>query len=352
MNAVVCHGPRDYRLEEVDTPVPGPEEVLVKVEACGICASDVKCYKGAEALWGGPEPYVRPPVIPGHEFIGRVVDLGERAGKYGLRPGDRAIAEQIIPCGRCRYCLSGHYWMCEVHRIFGFQGGTNDGGFAQYMRYPTGSIVHKVPEDIPAGRAALIEPLACAIHAVDRARIELDDTVVIAGMGPIGLCMLQAAKLRGPGRVVVLDVRDYRLEAASKLGADEALNPAKMDVISHVKELTGGYGCDVYIEATGHPSGPIQGLNMIRKLGRFVEFSVLAEPVTADWSIIGDRKELDIYGAHLGPYRYPTAIEYLRSKVVSADVIVTHKFKLDDFFKAFEYSEKGLDNAIKVIVIP
>jgi len=353
MRAVVCHGPGDYKLENVDTPIPGPEEILVKVEACGICASDVKCYKGAEVLWSGPKPYVKPPVIPGHEFIGRVVNLGEDATeKHGLELGDRAIAEQIIPCWQCRHCLSGHYWMCETNRIFGFQGGTNDGGFAEYMLYPRGSIVHRVPEDLPSDWAALIEPLACAIHAVDRARIELDDTVVIAGMGPIGLCMLQATKLRGPKKVIALDVRDYRLGVASRLGADEALNPGKMDVVSYVKDSTGGYGCDVYIEATGHPSGPVQGLSMIRKLGRFVEFSVLAEPVSADWSIIGDRKELDVYGAHLGPYRYPTAIEYLRRKLVKADAIVTHRFKLEDFFKAFEYSEKGLDNAIKVIVIP
>ncbi|MGQ9690547.1 MAG: zinc-binding dehydrogenase [Thermoproteota archaeon] len=352
MQAVVCYGPGDYRLEYIDVPKVMPGDILVKVGACGVCASDVKCYHGASSLWGGENPYVKPPVIPGHEFIGRIVKLSPGTEGTGLKIGDKAIAEQIFPCHNCRFCKSGKYWMCERNYVFGFQGGYDDGGFAEYMKYPSGSIVHKVPNDILDEFSVMIEPLSCAIHAVQRARIGLEDTVVIAGMGPLGLCMLQVAKMKSPVKLIALDVREERLSVAERLGADMVINVAKEDAVKTIKQITGGYGCDAYIEATGHPSAIVQGLGMLRKLGRMVVFGVFKEPATVDWSIIGDRKELDIYGSHLGPYCYPLAIEYISKGKVKVDKIVTHKFPLSEFKKAFEYSEKGLEGAIKVVLMP
>jgi len=355
MKAVVCYAPEDYRLEEIPIPKAGRGDIVVKVGACGICASDVKCYHGAPRIWGDEKQprYAKPPMVPGHEFVGEVVEISSEAKeKYGLEVGEKAIAEQILPCWNCRFCNSGHYWMCQVHNIFGFQGGIDDGGFAEYMKYPRGSIVHKVPRELSYDVAAMIEPLACAIHAVDRADPKLDDVMVIAGMGPIGLCMLQLAKLRNPKLLIALEAKEERLSLARKLGADVAINIAKDDPVLEVMKLTDNYGCDVYLEATGNPDAVVQGLRMIRKLGRFVEFSVLREPVTADWSIIGDAKELDVLGSHLGPYSYPLAIRYLNKGIVKVDEIVTHKFPLDEFHKAFEYSSKSLDGAIKVLVIP
>lgn len=352
MQAVVCYGPGDYRLEYIDVPKVMPGDILVKVGACGVCASDVKCYHGASSLWGGENPYVKPPVIPGHEFIGRIVELSPGIEGTGLKIGDKAIAEQIFPCHNCIFCKSGKYWMCERNYVFGFQGGYDDGGFAEYMKYPSGSIVHKVPNDILDEFSVMIEPLSCAIHAVQRARIGLEDTVVIAGMGPLGLCMLQVAKMKSPVKLIALDVREERLSVAERLGADMVINVAKEDAVKTIKQITGGYGCDAYIEATGHPSAIVQGLGMLRKLGRMVVFGVFKEPATVDWSIIGDRKELDIYGSHLGPYCYPLAIEYISKGKVKVDKIVTHKFPLSEFKKAFEYSEKGLEGAIKVVLMP
>ena len=130
MRAIMCREPWDYRLEEVPTPQAGPGEVVVKVNACGVCASDIKCYTGAPLFWGDEHraPYVEAPVIAGHEFIGEVVELGEGAGeKNGIQIGDTAIAEQIVPCWECRYCRTGKYWLCQVHNIFGFQPVVNGG---------------------------------------------------------------------------------------------------------------------------------------------------------------------------------------------------------------------------------
>jgi L-iditol 2-dehydrogenase len=353
MTAIVCHAPKDYRVEKITKPVAGPREMVIRIGACGICASDCKCWSGAKMFWGGDgaASWVKVPVVPGHEFFGYVEELGEGAAEhFGVEKGDRVIAEQIVPCERCRYCRSGKYWMCEVHNIFGFQREVADGGMAQYMRIPPTAIVHSIPPELPLEDAAIIEPLACAIHAVNRGDIQLDDVVVIAGCGPIGLMMVQVAKLKTPKKLVAIDRVPERLELAKRYGADVVINPGDVDAVAVVKGLTNGYGCDVYIEATGSPSGAVQGLDVIRKLGRFVEFSVFGKDTTADWSIIGDRKELDVRGAHLGPYCYPIAIDLLARGLVTSAGIVTHGYGLEQWDEAIEVAN-SLDS-IKVLMKP
>jgi len=354
MKAVVAYKPGDYRLEEVDVPEIGREEILLKVGGCGICAGDVKGYHGAPSFWGGDgQPaWIQAPFIPGHEFYGQVVALGEGAReKYGVNLGDWVVSEQIIPCGKCRFCLEGHYWMCEVHNIYGFQGKIADGAYAEYIRLPRNARNYKLPEGFPLRVAPYVEPLACAIHAVERADIQFNDVVVIAGLGALGLGMIQAARLKNPKLLIGIDVKEKRNKLAKEYGADLVLNPLKEDVVARVKSITGGYGCDVYIQASGHPAGAIQGLQMIRKLGRFVEFSVYNDPVIVDWSIIGDRKELDLRGAHLSPYTYDSAIRFLNDGRVKADKIITHEIPLEKFREGFELVEKGEDS-IKVVLIP
>ena len=351
MNAVVNHGPRDYRLERVPKPKAAAGEVIIRVDAAGICGSDGKCYTGGGMFWGGANPWVKAPVIPGHEFFGTVVEMGEGAADaYGLKVGDKAIAEQIYPCGECRYCKRGEYWMCEVHNIYGFQGKVADGAWAEYMRFGKGSLVHKVPADMPLDAGTLIEPLACAIHAVERGNIQLGDTVVLAGAGTLGLLMLQVIKLKHPGTVVVQDAKPERLALARELGADITINVREQDPEEVVKQHTGGYGADVFIEATGYPAAVKQGLSLIRKLGTFVAFGVFGEETSVDWSIIGDRKELDIHGAHLGPYRYPLAIEYLHKGVVKSDPIVTHTLPLSRFQEGIDTLLDG--KGVKVMLVP
>ena len=353
MAAVVCHGPRDYRLEEVAVPTVGPGEVLTENLRVGICASDLKCWNGAKLFWGedGSGGYADPPAIAGHEMMGRGTALGEGAGeKYGLEIGDLCIAEQIVPCNACRFCLRGQYWMCRVHHVYGFKRAL-PGGMAKYTKHPPHALVHKLPADMEPRLAATIEPLVCSIHAVQRAKIEFEDTVVIAGCGPLGLGMVGAARLCNPHRLIALDLRDYRLEVALHLGADLTMNPSREDVVARVLELTDGYGCDVYIEATGNAEAVPQGLQMIRKLGRFVEFSVHTEPVTVDWTLIGDQKELDIYGSHLGPFCYPLAIEHITSGKIDVSRIVTHELPLTEFERGLQMVNEATES-IKVQLVP
>lgn len=190
MKALVVYGRDDYRFEpNYPTPECGPDDIIIKTEGCGICAGDLKCKAGAARLWGDSvqEPFVRTPFIPGHEFLGTIVELGENVEDFEI--GDRITADQILPCGKCRFCKTGRYWMCQPHRTFGFQK-TNNGGMAEYVRYPKNSVLHHVPKDMRLLDALLVEPYSCSKHAVDKARIDNEDIVVLSGAGTLGLGMV------------------------------------------------------------------------------------------------------------------------------------------------------------------
>ena len=324
MKAIVAYAPGDYRLELVDTPRAGEEEMILKVEACGICAGDVKAFAGAPSFWGGDgnPPYIKAPMIPGHEFVGTVVEMGRNV-KGNWKIGDRICPEQIVPCGECMFCRTGRHWMCEKHDLFGFQNNVN-GGMAEYVKLTKEALPYLVPKKMPIEQAVLIEPYGCSFHCVERAQVKTTDVVVLAGAGTLGLGMVGALRQCNPKLLIVLDMNDARLAKAREFGADIVMNPGKEDASEQIKELTNGYGCDIYIEATGHPSSVQQGLACIRKMGRFVEFSVFGSLVTVDWSIISDRKELDLLGSHLSPFCYDTVIEWIGSGKLPADGVVTH----------------------------
>lgn len=354
MNAVIAYGPKDFKLTKAPVPVPGPGEALMKVGACGICGSDVHAYHGAASYWGDAKTpaWMKAPVIPGHEFSGTIVELDSVAKhKWGVKEGDRVVVEQIIPCQTCLYCREGNYHLCAVHNIYGFQGGVADGAWAEYCRLGANSLVHKVPDKVSMEDAAMVEPLGCAIHCFELTAVRLSDTVVVAGMGAIGGFVMQLAKLASPKKLIVIDMMENRLALAKKFGADVVLNPKKENVVQAVRDLTGGYGCDVYYEVSGHPSGVLQGLEMIRKRGRFVEFSVFGEATTVDWSVIGEKKAISILGGHLSPHTYPVALDLLSSGKVKTEGLITGKFPLTDFANALKKSE-DTSTSIKNLLIP
>ena len=353
MKAVVCHGPMDYKLEDITSPKAGPGEALVKVEAVGICASDLKCYHGAAKFWGDSSrsAWAETEVVPGHEFVGEIVELDDAAAKrWGVKKGDRVVAEQIVPCGECRYCLRGQYWMCAPHGMFGFKRAT-PGGMASYMVFPKEALVHKISKNVKPQHAAYAEPLSCALHAVERANIKFADVVVVAGCGPIGLGMIAGASAKFPATLIALDLDDRKLEVAKKCGATHTINIGKQDPVQIIRDMTEGYGADFYLEGTGHPAAVLQGLKLLRKLGTFVCYSVFKEDVTVDWSIISDDKELDVLGAHLGPNCWPAAIKMIESGRLPLDEICTHQFPLADFQKGLDMVADGT-KSIKVSLIP
>ena len=349
MKAVVVHGKGDFQYEDVPDPKAGEEEVIVKIGRVGICAADPKILHGT--AYFSQTVYDHAPIIAGHEFVGEVVELGKGSKeKYGLNVGDKAIMEIIVPCQECYFCKRGRYNLCDVHSITGVSGP--NGGWAEYMKYPKGAIIWKVPNEIPWEAAVTIEPLGCGIHGVERADIQFGDTVVLTGCGPIGLLMLQAAKLKNPMLLIAIDTDEYRLSIAKETGADLVLNPLKDDIVAKIKELTGGIGCDVVLEVSGSPKAVVQSVDMLRRGGRLMEFGVFAEKTSLDWSIISDIKELEIFGGHLGTYAYPMAIKYLRDGLVKTAKVVTHNFPLKDWKKAIETAEKHIGNSIKVTMTP
>ncbi len=355
MSAIVNHAPYDYRFEQIQTPVIDEDEVLIKVLSCGICAGDLKSFHGSSMIWGGGifPKWQQAPVIPGHEFFGQVVAIGDVAArKNNLKIDDYAVAEQIVPCGECKYCKEGKRWLCTVGNIHGHIKNVAEGGMAEYMKFSALDIIHKVPQGISPRIGAMIEPLSCAVHTVELADIQLSDVVVVAGLGPIGLCKLQVAKMKHPSMLIGIDLIDKRLDLAKALGADLVLNPRTTNIIEVIDELTEGYGCDKYIHSSGSPEGVVQGLQILKKGGTFVEFSVFMDDTSVNWSIIGDRKELKILGAHIsGSKGYQIAIDMLHKGSVDTERIVTHEYKLEDFEKAFSVAENH-EEAIKVILTP
>ena len=223
---------------------------------------------------------------------------------------------------------------------------------AEYVRIQTEhAMITKVPKELRFESAVLIEPFGCAKHAVDRASITNKDIVVIAGAGTLGLGMITYAHTLHPKMLISLDMVDSRLKKAREFGADLAMNPDRDDVVDEIMKLTDGYGYDIYIyiyiEETGHISSVVQGMQMIRKLGTFVEFSVFVEPTTLGWSIIGDKKELNVLGSHLSPYTYPYVLEHMADGTLKTEGVVTKVFPLEQCQEAFNYVA-GQQQDIKV----
>jgi Threonine dehydrogenase and related Zn-dependent dehydrogenases len=350
MMALRAFAPYDYRLVEVDVPQVSGKEILVKVKACGICAGDIKAFHGGIRIWGTSPltRYIEAPVTGGHEFFGEVVKVGEEVEGYEL--GDLITAEQIVPCNACDFCRDGHYWMCQESAVYGFKAHAQ-GGFAEYIKLHSNSILHKIPKSFTAEQAVMIEPYACGMHAAERAGIRHSDVVVVGGLGAIGLAIANVVKLSLPKTIIGIDLRPRRLQLGKEYGCDIVLNPKDCDVVSEIKKITAGKGCDVYIESSGSEAGVRQGLDAIRNLGRYVQFGVFADEVKADWNIIGDSKEIQILGSHLSALCYDAVIGGIGSGLLRTEGLISHTFKLSDWAKAFETAEKD-PAAMKVALRP
>jgi L-iditol 2-dehydrogenase len=267
------------------------------------------------------------------------------AERTGLALGGRMIAEIPIPCRQCWFCHQGLYTHCDNPRVC-------VGSWAEYMRIPAGAIIHPVPDDLAPEQGAIIEPLACSVHAVNLARIQLADVVVVAGLGAIGMGILQVARLKTPRVLVGLDVDDGLLEIAARLGADSVLNPLRDDVPAALKGLTDGRGPDIYIEASGSVASLRTGLDVLRKAGRLVVYGVYGQDATVDFNLVSEFKELEIIGGHVSPNTYPLAIKYLAEDLIDWQAMVTHTFPLARFEEALEAKNRPGVTSIKTLLIP
>lgn len=346
MAAVRCFGfgGRHRLVADINIPQPGPGEVLVRVDGSGICAAD-------RAMWDATGPWqLSFPFTPGHEFTGTVTELGDGAAeRHGLSVGDRAIAELNVTSGNDFFRQRGAYHLTDQMQVL---GATLDGGWAEYMLYPADAVIHKVPDGLNDRAACYTEPLANAIHGVQRAGIQFDDVAVISGAGPIGMGMVQAAALKTPRQLILINPGAAKRELALTLGADLAFAPDDPQLIEALGDLTNGRGADVFLEASGQTDAFEQGLRIVRKGARMVVFGVYKSPARIDLNIFGEFKELDIRGGHLAPFTYATALDLMARGKINGDACVTHVYPLRDFEEALTRRPEPGELQIKVMLDP
>jgi len=343
LRAAVLHKPFDMRLEEVPVPRFGPEEVLVRVRAVGVCGSDVDYY--ATGRCGNFT--VREPLILGHESSGEIARVGSRV--EGLRVGDRVAIEPGFPCRRCRFCREGRYNLCPDVRFYGTP--PVDGAFAEYAAAPADSVF-KLPENMTFEEGAMVEPLSVGIQASKRGSIGPGKSAVVFGAGPIGLVTLQAARASGATEVYAVDLADYRLRYAEKFGATGVINAREGDPLERIGELTGGRGVDVAFDAAGSVETAQQAVRAVGRGGVAVIISMLPSPEFPIRMTDLVEKEMDLRGVFRYANTYPTAIGLVSRGVVDVRSLVTHRFPLDQVQRAFDVAEKRLEDALKVVVTP
>ncbi|MBS7614652.1 alcohol dehydrogenase catalytic domain-containing protein [Candidatus Bathyarchaeota archaeon] len=346
MKAARFHAPGKIRIEDVDIPQIGSEEILVKVKVALTCGTDVKMYKRGH-------PKVIPPIIMGHEFSGTVEETGQKvANKFGI--GDRVAVANSAPCNSCFFCKTGKPNLCE-HLLDTLIGFSVDGAYAEYIRVPAPIVrqnTYVMPKNVSFEEAALLEPLACAINGIDAANIGLGDTVLILGSGPIGLIHLQLAKLEGASKVIVTDLQAERLKIASKLGADVVIDASKEDQLSRVKEITGGLGADKVIEAVGLPQTWELAFQMTRKAGTTLFFGGC--PSGAKISLDTERihyEDLTVKGIfHHTPVSVLKAFKLISNGRFMGKPLITEEMPLSEVEDALIKMSKG--ECVKIAIKP
>jgi L-iditol 2-dehydrogenase len=356
MKAARLYGPRDLRVEHVADPEPGPGEALIRIEACGVCPSDVRGYLGARpSASQGPR-------TPGHEWAGVVVALGpsaagEEAGVTSsgghvpaphpappLAVGDRVVVDWRITCGTCFQCRRGVFNYCER-----LERGVR-GGFAEYGVAPL-SQVYRLPDHVSFEAASFCEPLACVINGNVRLAVELGDDVAIVGAGPIGLLHLQVARSRG-ARLIVSDPLAARLAAAREIGAHDTIDASAEDPVRRVRDLTAGRGADAVVVAVGAAEPSRQAIEMAAINGRVNFFAGAYPPAVIDLDTnVAHYRQLVVTGSHdFPPHQFATALKLIQHDIVRVTPLVSHRFALEGVQEAFELAAQR--RGLKAMVAP
>jgi L-iditol 2-dehydrogenase len=343
MKALVLAQYNQFELREVAKPQAGPGEVLVRVQACGICGSDVHGMDGSTGRR-------IPPIIMGHEAAGVIEALG--SGVTGWQHGNRVTFDSTVYCGQCRYCMQGLVNLCDNRRVLGVSCPEYrmDGAFADYVVVPQ-HILYALPESVPASHAAMIEPLSVAFHAVHQTPIRLNDTAVVLGAGMIGLLTIQALRLAGCGKIIAIDVVPERLAMAREYGADLGLNSAEMDAPAAVLAETDGMGADVALDAVGISAATNTAIDCLRKNGHLTLIGNLAAVVDFPLQKVVTR-QITARGTYASAGEYPACIAMLSRGAVRVDGLISAEAPLEqgaDWFHRLYQRESGL---MKVVLNP
>ena len=334
MKAAVFMGQEDVQVLNVPKPPIRADEVLIRVAFCGICGSDITAYKTGNYVVG---------LTIGHEFSGTIEKVGSKV--ENLTVGDKVTGCDVIPCGRCSFCLSGKPSLCESMEM---PGVTINGAFAEFIKLPAW-VVYKLPEKLSLLDASLIEPLACVLHAIELSSFKSSDSVLIQGAGPLGVLTLETLKKSGAGKIMVAEISDGRKKLAQDLGADIVIDPTEENLPVLIERQTNGLGVDVLFDTAGVPETLSQNFTLVRKGGEIMVVGITEESTPSDFFTIV-LNELTIKGVYCGFNEFPSAIEMLSKGLISVGKIVTSVIELEEIDKkGFKPLMKPI-NECKVVV--
>ena len=340
MRVAVWYNNRDVRVEEIPIPQIGPGELLVRVEASGICGSDVMEWYRLD----------RAPLVLGHEIGGQVIAVGDGVECY--HEGDRVSAAHHVPCNTCHYCLSGHHTVCDTLRRTNFEPG----GFAEYIRLPAINVdrgVFLVPDEVSYEEATFIEPLACVLRGQRKANLQPGNSVLVIGSGISGLLHILLARASGAGRIIATDITEYRLKAARRFGADTTFQAAEY-MPARLREVNQGCLADRVIVCTGATSAITQALESVERGGTILIFAPTDPGVTVPISIneLFWRNDITITTSYAGsPSDHQTALELIRAGSVPVRQMITHRLGLAETGLGFQLVADAKES-IKVIIEP
>lgn len=331
-------GPWRMPLREVPSPEPGPGEVLLRVRAAGVCGSDVHGFTGSTGRR-------RPGVVMGHEFVGTVEALGE--GVRERREGERVVVQPIISCGVCPACREGRPNLCAQRKGIGW---SVNGGYAEFVSVPERNTL-VLPEGVSWHAGALIEPLAVALHGVNVTPLNLGDTAVVLGAGPIGLLCVLALKLRGAGRVLVSDLSARRLALARQLGADDTLHAEREDLLEAVRARTNGRGADAVLEAVGLSATAAHSVRLAKSGGAVTWIGNSAPEVALPMQEVVTR-ELTVRGAYAFTQEFARALDLLASGRLNVAPLIERVAPLEEGPQLVHDLACGDLDAVKVVLEP
>ena len=341
MKAVKWFAPRDLRLVDVAKPAPLPHEALIRIESTGVCGSDMHYYLDGHI----GKTAIAEPIVLGHEYAGIVEEVGADADRTLI--GKRVAVEPGIPCGHCELCLKGHYNVCPKLQFPG--GPPYDGALCEYICVHAG-FCFPVPESISAAEAAMIEPLAVALHTIELGRLVPGETVAILGLGPIGLLTAQAARLAGAGRIIGCDPLEYRVEAAAEHGVDFAFNPDRLDTVETILDETRGRGVDLALDCARSTETAGLTCRPARPAGRCVLTGISGAENAVFPVDIARRKELTLTWCRRFLFNFPTAIAMVADGRLDVKSLITHSFPLEESRAAFEVVAANADRVLKASI--
>jgi L-iditol 2-dehydrogenase len=344
VQALLLTAPSQLALVDFPAPQPEPDEVSVRVRACGICGSDIHG-------WDGSTGRRRPPLIMGHEASGEIAALGSQV--QGWRVGERVTFDSTISCGHCANCRSGHVNLCENRRVLGVAPAEyrQNGAFAEFVTLPA-RILYRLPEGLSFQQAAMVEPVSIAVHAVKRVTVAPTDTAVVVGSGMIGLFVVQALRWAGARRIIAIDLEAKRLALARELGATDTLQSDQCDVAAEVAKLTEGRGADLAFEVVGVTATLQLAIACLRKGGSAVLVGNLAPKTDFPLQAVVTR-ELTLYGSCASAGEYPLCLDLISRGVIRVEPMISAVAPLAEGAEWFaRLSGKTGSQYMKVILQP